>query len=129
VINLTWQLFYPSYLAADFKILLKGKAFCKNNKWLPVARDTENPSHMKIIFFLIAASLLLALGFLVAFFWAVRTGQYEDDYTPSVRILLDDKMAGLPLADSNPPQLADNQPTINDSNPGVRHSLTTTNQL
>ncbi|MCC6724817.1 MAG: cbb3-type cytochrome oxidase assembly protein CcoS [Saprospiraceae bacterium] len=70
---------------------------------------------MKIIFFLIAASLLLALGFLAAFFWAVRTGQYEDDYTPSVRILLDDKMAGLPLADSNPTQLVDNQPTINDS--------------
>ena len=45
---------------------------------------------MKIIFFLIAVSLLLAVGFLAAFFWAVRGGQYEDEYTPSVRILLDD---------------------------------------
>jgi cbb3-type cytochrome oxidase maturation protein len=45
---------------------------------------------MKIIFLLIAISLLLAAGFLAAFFWAVKGGQYEDEYTPSVRILLDD---------------------------------------
>ena len=45
---------------------------------------------MGIILFLIAVSLLLALGFLISFFWAFKTGQYEDDYTPSVRILLDD---------------------------------------
>jgi nitrogen fixation-related uncharacterized protein len=25
----------------------------------------------------------------VAFFWAVRSGQYEDDYSPSVRMLFD----------------------------------------
>ncbi len=69
---------------------------------------------MKIIFFLIATSLLLALGFLAAFFWAVRNGQYEDEYTPSVRILLDDPTKAI----------ADNQSTINDNQP-----LTTTNQL
>jgi len=45
---------------------------------------------MKIIFALILVSLLIALGFLVAFFWAVKSGQYEDDYTPSVRILFED---------------------------------------
>ncbi len=67
---------------------------------------------MKIIFFLIATSLLLAVGFLVAFFWAVRNGQYEDEYTPSVRILLDEPTK----------QSADNQPTIIDNQP-----LTTTN--
>lgn len=47
---------------------------------------------MKIILILIALSLLLAGGFLFAFFWAVRDGQYEDDYTPSVRILIDDEI-------------------------------------
>ena len=46
---------------------------------------------MKIILLLIAVSMLVALGFLIAFFWAVRSGQYEDEYTPSVRILFDDK--------------------------------------
>lgn len=45
---------------------------------------------MTIIFLLIMLSLIIALGFLGAFFWAVRSGQYEDDYTPGVRILLDD---------------------------------------
>ena len=45
---------------------------------------------MKVIFLLILVSLFIALGFLVAFFWAVKSGQYEDDYTPSVRILFDE---------------------------------------
>jgi cbb3-type cytochrome oxidase maturation protein len=46
---------------------------------------------MQIIFLLIAFSMLLALGFLVAFLWSVKTGQLEDDYTPSVRILFDNE--------------------------------------
>lgn len=45
---------------------------------------------MTIIFLLIMLSLIVALGFLGAFLWAVRSGQYEDDYTPGVRILFDD---------------------------------------
>lgn len=44
---------------------------------------------MKIILVLIAVSLLVAGGFLFAFFWAVKNGQYEDEYTPSVRMLMD----------------------------------------
>ncbi|RMG79019.1 MAG: cbb3-type cytochrome oxidase assembly protein CcoS [Bacteroidetes bacterium] len=46
---------------------------------------------MKVIFLLIIVSLIVALGFLAAFIWAVRSGQYDDDYTPSVRMLFDDK--------------------------------------
>lgn len=46
---------------------------------------------MNVIFVLVLASLVVALGFLAAFLWAVRSGQFEDDYTPSVRMLLDDK--------------------------------------
>lgn len=49
---------------------------------------------MKILFFLIGVSLVVALGFLVAFIWAVRHGQYDDDYTPSVRILFDQEFSG-----------------------------------
>lgn len=48
---------------------------------------------MKAIFLLIILSLILAVGFLAAFIWAVRSGQYDDDYTPSIRILFDDKPA------------------------------------
>ena len=46
---------------------------------------------MSVIFLLIIFSLLLAIGFLIAFFWSVRTGQFEDDYTPSVRILFENE--------------------------------------
>jgi len=34
---------------------------------------------------------LVAVGFLAAFLWAVKSGQYKDTYTPSVRMLFDDK--------------------------------------
>ena len=44
---------------------------------------------MSAIYVMISASLLLAIGFLVAFIWSVKSGQYEDDYTPSVRILFE----------------------------------------
>lgn len=46
---------------------------------------------MNIIFLLIGCSLFLALGFLGAFIWTVKSGQMDDDYTPSVRILFEDK--------------------------------------
>ncbi|MDU0372043.1 cbb3-type cytochrome oxidase assembly protein CcoS [Hymenobacter endophyticus] len=45
---------------------------------------------MTIIFPLIGISLLVALLFLGGFLWAVRSGQYDDAYTPSVRMLFDD---------------------------------------
>lgn len=46
---------------------------------------------MSAIFVLIGFSILVAGGFLIAFIWSVKDGQYEDDYTPSVRILFDDQ--------------------------------------
>ena len=46
---------------------------------------------MTIIFLLIGVSLIVALLFLGAFLWAVRSGQYEDEYTPSVRMLFDEE--------------------------------------
>lgn len=42
------------------------------------------------MFLLIGISLLFALGFLAAFIYSVIGGQYDDSYTPSVRILFDD---------------------------------------
>jgi cbb3-type cytochrome oxidase maturation protein len=44
---------------------------------------------MSVIVILVSASFLIAVGFLVAFLWAVKSGQYDDDYAPSVRILFD----------------------------------------
>ncbi|WP_167609795.1 cbb3-type cytochrome oxidase assembly protein CcoS [Maribellus sediminis] len=45
---------------------------------------------MNIFYLLIGVSLLAALIFLGAFIWAVRSGQYDDNETPSIRMLFDD---------------------------------------
>ncbi len=47
---------------------------------------------MSVIIILIIVSVLVALGFLTAFLWSVKTGQYDDDYTPSIRMLFDDEL-------------------------------------
>jgi len=46
---------------------------------------------MGIIVILILISLSIALLFLSIFYWSIKSGQYDDTYTPSVRILFDDK--------------------------------------
>lgn len=46
---------------------------------------------MSAIFLLIGVSILVAGSFLTAFLWSVKNGQYDDDYTPSVRMLFDDE--------------------------------------
>ena len=46
---------------------------------------------MSVIHILIGLGLIVALGFLAAFLWAVRSGQYDDICTPSMRILHDEE--------------------------------------
>ena len=46
---------------------------------------------MNIFYLLIGVSLLAALIFLGAFIWAVKTGQFDDNETPSIRMLFDDE--------------------------------------
>jgi cbb3-type cytochrome oxidase maturation protein len=45
---------------------------------------------LSALFVLIGISILVAGGFLAAFLWSVSKGQFDDDYTPSIRILFDD---------------------------------------
>ena len=45
---------------------------------------------MEVIFMLIGFSVLVAGGFLIAFTWAVKSGQFDDRFTPAIRILFDD---------------------------------------
>jgi len=47
---------------------------------------------MNIIFMLIVASLIIAVIFFVLFVKSVKSGQYDDVYTPSVRMLFDDEL-------------------------------------
>jgi cbb3-type cytochrome oxidase maturation protein len=47
---------------------------------------------MSIIIFLVLLALLVAGGFLIAFFWATNSGQFEDTDTPAIRILFESKV-------------------------------------
>ncbi len=51
---------------------------------------------MSVIYLLISISIIVAVGFFIAFIRAVKTGQYDDDYTPSVRMLFDDELKITP---------------------------------
>ncbi|RZK85066.1 MAG: cbb3-type cytochrome oxidase assembly protein CcoS [Pedobacter sp.] len=56
---------------------------------------------MNILYFLIGCSVLVALVFLGAFFWALKTGQHDDVYTPSVRMLFDDEVINAEAVESS----------------------------
>jgi len=45
---------------------------------------------MSIIYILLTISLIMASVFLGIFIWNLRNGQFDDDYTPSVRMLFED---------------------------------------
>ncbi len=64
---------------------------------------------MAIIFLLIALSGVVALGFLYVFVWAVKSGQYEDDVTPAMRILLDDELVTPPSTPYDTTEQNDNK--------------------
>lgn len=59
---------------------------------------------MSVIVILIAIGIIVAGGFLAAFIWAVKSGQYDDTYSPAVRMLFDDSKpveSEDPIIDSN----------------------------
>jgi len=47
---------------------------------------------MEVIYITIGVSIIVAVLFFVAFIKSVKNGQYEDTYTPSVRMLFDDEL-------------------------------------
>ena len=56
---------------------------------------------MSVIFVLIGCSLLLASSFLVAFLWASQSGQFDDDYTPSVRMLFEEEVVSSEVSSNS----------------------------
>ncbi len=46
---------------------------------------------MEIIFLLVLVSVIISVIFLFLFIWATKNGQFDDTYTPSVRMLFDDE--------------------------------------
>jgi len=57
---------------------------------------------MSVIVVLIGFSIFVAAGFLIAFLWAVKSGQYDDDISPSVRILFDNEDDKPKQTNTNP---------------------------
>jgi len=47
---------------------------------------------MSVIYLLLTISILVAILFFIAFIYSVKTGQFDDSYTPSVRMLFDDEL-------------------------------------
>jgi len=47
---------------------------------------------MEVVYITIGVSIIVAVLFFIAFIKSVKSGQYEDTYTPSVRMLFDDEL-------------------------------------
>lgn len=47
---------------------------------------------MSVIYILLTISIVVAVIFFFAFIYSVRRGQYDDSYTPSVRMLFEDEL-------------------------------------
>jgi len=57
---------------------------------------------VSVVLILILASLALALAFLGGFIWAVKSGQFDDTCTPSMRILAEDAASKPSLSETKP---------------------------
>lgn len=66
---------------------------------------------MSIIYMLLAVSVTVAIIFFIAFIISVRSGQYDDTYTPSVRMLFEDEL--VKDTAPSPKIISDKQPIIN----------------
>ncbi len=47
---------------------------------------------MSVIYILLAISIIVAIVFFIAFILSVKSGQYDDAFTPSVRMLFEDEL-------------------------------------
>jgi cbb3-type cytochrome oxidase maturation protein len=47
---------------------------------------------MSVIYMLLTISIIVAVVFFLAFIYSVKRGQYDDSYTPSVRVLFEDEL-------------------------------------
>lgn len=57
---------------------------------------------MSVILILIITSIVVAVAFLGAFMWAVKSGQYDDTYSPSVRMLFEEESTEMKKKKGSP---------------------------
>jgi cbb3-type cytochrome oxidase maturation protein len=70
----------------------------------PIFLTPSKIEKLSALFVLIGISIIVAGAFLAAFLWSVKSGQYEDDYTPSIRMLFDNDNRTLPPAEKSLPK-------------------------
>jgi len=46
---------------------------------------------MSVLYLLVPLALLLVAGFVAAYVWSSRNGQFDDLKTPALRVLIDDR--------------------------------------
>ena len=51
---------------------------------------------MSVIYIILTVSVIVGVAFFIVFLIAVKSGQYDDGYTPSVRMLFDDELVKEP---------------------------------
>lgn len=68
------------------------------------------------MYMLIFFSLLIATGFVIAFVWAINSGQFDDKFTPSVRILFDDVKSDTVTKEQNSSERKSKTGTIKTNN-------------
>ena len=68
---------------------------------------------MSVIYILLAISIAVAIVFFVAFIYAVKNGQYDDSYTPSVRMLFDDEIVKKEKSDKSDNSILTNKNNTN----------------
>ena len=59
---------------------------------------------MSVIYILLSISIVVAVIFFIAFVFAVKNGQYDDSYTPSVRMLFEDELVKEQTKPTNKPK-------------------------
>jgi cbb3-type cytochrome oxidase maturation protein len=67
---------------------------------------------MEVLYITIGVSIIVALIFFFAFIKSVKSGQYDDTYTPSVRMLFDDELVIAKNKDENESNSNQNQSKI-----------------
>lgn len=67
---------------------------------------------MEIVYLTIGISILVAIFFFIMFIKSIKSGQYEDTFTPSVRMLFDDELVNEPKKE-NSNQTTNNKLTNN----------------
>ena len=74
---------------------------------------------MSIIYVLLAISVIIAVLFFIAFIISVKTGQYDDTYTPSVRMLFEDEVVkeGIPPSTLVSPEVIAEAQDTSEKNP------------